>query len=61
MAAVSTPATCTLPVVGRRMHPMIESSVVFPLPDGPINSSTSPLQTSRSTASKAETRTDPSA
>ena len=31
----SLPATCTLPEVAVRMHPMIESSVVLPLPEGP--------------------------
>ena len=33
----SRPAILTLPLVGRRMQPMMETSVVLPLPEGPIS------------------------
>src|SRR5215467_5270331 len=38
------------------MHPMIERSVVFPLPDGPLRSITSPRGTSRSAPFNAKVR-----
>src|SRR6516165_8469611 len=48
-SATSRPATRTLPDVARRMQPMMESSVVLPLPEGPISITTSPCATSKST------------
>jgi hypothetical protein len=50
----------TLPEVGRKMQPMMETSVVLPLPEGPISSITSPLATSRSTRSSARNAEGPS-
>jgi hypothetical protein len=41
------------------MQPIIESSVVFPLPDGPMSSRTSLRYTSRSTPLKARTAAAP--
>src|SRR3954468_4339611 len=41
------------------MAPMIDSSVVLPLPDGPIITRTSPRRTSRSTSSRACTAVSP--
>ena len=40
--SVERPTMRTLPRVGVSMHPRIDSSVVLPLPDGPINSVSSP-------------------
>jgi hypothetical protein len=41
------------------MQPMIESNVVFPLPEGPISSNTSPRKTSKSTPFNARTAATP--
>src|SRR5215471_12307221 len=54
--ATSAPLIQTSPAVGRRMHPMIERSVVLPLPDGPLRSITSPRGTSRSAPFNAKLR-----
>src|SRR6266567_4594300 len=59
-AARSIPSTSMRPEVGRSMAPSIESSVVFPLPDGPIMRTTSPAPTSRPTSRTARTCTSPS-
>src|SRR5215467_185366 len=56
----SLPATRTLPEVAVRMHPMIESSVVLPLPEGPISISSSPGWTSTSTPRSARVPLEPS-
>src|SRR5690349_18518781 len=53
MAVVSRPFNHTLPDVGRRMHPIIESSVDLPLPDGPINITISPASTDIATPATA--------
>ena len=50
---MSRSPTTTRPVVGLRIAPMIESSVVLPLPDGPSMSRTSRGRTSRSTPRSA--------
>src|SRR6516164_3482998 len=47
--ATSRPASCTLPEVARRMQPIMDSSVVLPLPEGPISMTVSPCSTSKST------------
>jgi hypothetical protein len=56
----SIPAMRTLPELARRMQPMMESSVVLPLPEGPISSTISPGWTSMSTPRKAGTPAAPS-
>src|SRR5262249_29419628 len=43
-----------------KMQPMIDSSVVFPLPDGPISNTTSPFETSRLTPCSTGTQFAPS-
>jgi hypothetical protein len=50
----------TLPELAVRMHPMIESSVVLPLPEGPISRSNSPACTSRSMPRNASVPAAPS-
>ncbi len=45
----------TMPDVGVRMQPRIDSSVVLPLPDGPISSVSSPCTSDRSTPLSATT------
>src|SRR5262249_31348890 len=54
-----SPSTRSDPEVGRRMHPRIDRSVVFPLPDGPTNSASSPRRTSNVTESIARTAASP--
>src|SRR5215831_1838536 len=56
----SLPAMRTLPEVAVRMHPIIESSVVLPLPEGPISIRSSPGWTSTSTARSARVPLVPS-
>ena len=50
---VSRPITSTWPVLGVRMQPMMDKSVVLPLPEGPMNRTTSPGMTSRLTSLRA--------
>ena len=50
-----TPATRSVPEVGVRMQPRIDSSVVLPLPDGPISSVSSPGTSVRLTPLRART------
>src|ERR1700733_10480618 len=59
-ALVAIPAMLTVPDVARRMQPMMESSVVLPLPEGPISKTTSPGHTSRSIPCNAGTLLAPS-
>ena len=40
--AVDWPAICSVPESGVRMQPRIDSSVVLPLPEGPMSSVSSP-------------------
>ena len=47
--SVERPPTRTVPRVGVSMHPRIDSSVVLPLPDGPISSVNSPPLSARLT------------
>ena len=54
------PPTRTVPLVGVSMQPRMESSVVLPLPDGPISSVSSPPVTARLTPLSACTRPAPS-
>jgi hypothetical protein len=58
--AIGCPATRTVPLVGVSMQPRIESSVVLPLPEGPISSVSSPPVTARLTPLSACTRPAPS-
>ncbi len=58
--AVDWPPTRTVPLVGVSMQPRMESSVVLPLPDGPISSVSSPPVTARLTPLSACTRPAPS-
>jgi len=51
--AVDRPQTRTVPLVGDRMHPSMERSVVLPLPDGPISRATSPPARERLTPLRA--------
>ncbi len=57
---ISSPAIRTLPSDGFRIAPMIDSSVVTPLPDGPTSSITSPRATSTDTLDNACTAVAPS-
>ena len=49
------PATLSVPWVGVRMQPRIDSSVVLPLPEGPISSVSSPVLSARLTPLSART------
>jgi hypothetical protein len=57
--AVDRPAIRTVPLVGVSMQPRMESSVVLPLPDGPIKSVNSPPVTVRLTPLSASARPGP--
>jgi hypothetical protein len=59
MPVVAWPPTLTVPRVGVRMHPSIESSVVLPLPEGPISSASSPPLSEKLTPLSACTRPAP--
>lgn len=52
---MSSPAITTRPAVGTSRAPMMLSSVVFPLPDGPSTTANSPSLTRRFTPSRART------
>ena len=58
-AVTSRPPTETLPAVGVSSAPMMFSSVVFPLPEGPSTTTNSPSDTCSSTSSSARTTTGP--
>ena len=49
LPAIESPRTRTVPSVGVSMQPRMDSSVVLPLPDGPISSVSSPPLSARST------------
>src|SRR2546430_2448281 len=51
--AISWPASLSEPALGERTQPSMESSVVFPLPEGPTSISTSPGCTARLTSLSA--------
>ena len=51
----TSPSTTTLPLVGRVKEAMSESSVLFPLPLGPINSTQAPFGILRVTSFRART------
>ncbi len=53
--SVERPPMRTVPRVGVRMHPRIDSSVALPLPDGPINSVNSPRLSAKLTPLRAWT------
>jgi hypothetical protein len=57
---VGFPQTRTTPSLGDKMQPSTESSVVLPLPEGPISSASSPLRSVRSTPLSACTFPAPS-
>ena len=58
-AVISSPPIFTLPSVGVSMHPMMFSSVVFPLPEGPTIEMNPPSSTERSTPRRAWTTVSP--
>src|SRR5512146_1783374 len=58
--ATGTPATLTRPLVGVRMQPRIESSVVLPEPDGPSSATISPAAMASETPRTASTACTPS-
>ena len=56
---MSRPSMITRPLVGTSSAPMMLSTVVFPLPDGPRTTVNSPAPTDRLTSSSAVTVSDP--
>ena len=57
---MSCPATMTVPPVGESSAPIMFSSVVLPLPDGPSTTMNSRSATASVTSSSAVTVTSPS-
>jgi hypothetical protein len=57
--SVDWPAMVSVPSVGVRMQPRIDSRVVLPLPDGPISRVSSPGLSARLTPFNARTRPAP--
>jgi hypothetical protein len=59
MRVMSCPATTTRPSLGESSAPMMFSSVVLPLPDGPSTTTKSPAPTDSETLASAATSWSP--
>src|SRR6266536_3232068 len=60
LGSTRAPSIVTTPLVGLKMHPRIESSVVLPEPEGPSRVTTSPASRVKETPFKTSTSSRPS-